>query len=110
INATYGVTAGATDNAIFHVTDSNIPKNSCAYRPIHIIAPPGSVVNVVYPGPSVGGNTETHPKLADMVVGALAPALPGRVAAAEAATACNFLVGGVHPKTGDYYANYHLEG
>ena len=110
INATYGVTAGAVYNAVFHVTDQNIPKNSGAYRPIRIIAPPGSAVNVVYPGPSVGGNTETHPKLADMVVAALAPALPDRVAAAEGGTACNFLFGGVHPKTGDYYANYHLEG
>jgi len=110
INATYGVTAGATYNAIFHLTDMGIPKNSGAYRPIRIIAPPGSAVNVVYPGPSVGGNTETHPKLADMVVAALAPALPDRVAAAEGGTACNFLFGGVHPLTGDYYANYHLEG
>jgi N-methylhydantoinase B len=110
INATYGVTAGATYNAIFHLTDMGIPKNSGAYRPIRIIAPPGSAVNVVYPGPSVGGNTETHPKLADMVVAALAPALPDRVAAAEGGTACNFLFGGVHPRTGDYYANYHLEG
>ncbi|MFN8188655.1 MAG: hydantoinase B/oxoprolinase family protein [Gaiellales bacterium] len=110
INATYGVTAGATYNAIFHLTDMHIPKNSGAYRPIRIIAPPGSAVNVVYPGPSVGGNTETHPKLADMVVAALAPALPDRVAAAEGGTACNFLFGGFHPKTGDYYANYHLEG
>ena len=99
-----------TYNAVFHVTDQHIPKNSGAYRPIRIIAPPGSAVNVVYPGPSVGGNTETHPKLADMVVAALAPALPERVAAAEGGTACNFLFGGVHPKTGDYYANYHLEG
>jgi N-methylhydantoinase B len=110
INATYGVTAGATYNAIFHLTDMGIPKNSGAYRPIRIIAPPGSAVNVVYPGPSVGGNTETHPKLADMVVAALAPALPDRVAAAEGGTACNFLFGGFHPRTGDYYANYHLEG
>jgi N-methylhydantoinase B/oxoprolinase/acetone carboxylase alpha subunit len=110
INATYGVTAGATYNAVFHLTDMGIPKNSGAYRPIRIIAPPGSAVNVVYPGPSVGGNTETHPKLADMVVAALAPALPHRVAAAEGGTACNFLFGGVHPRTGDFYANYHLEG
>jgi N-methylhydantoinase B/oxoprolinase/acetone carboxylase alpha subunit len=110
INATYGVTAGAVYNAIFHLTSQDIPKNTGAYRPISIIAPPGSAVNVVYPGPSVGGNTETHPKLADMVVAALAPAVPDRVAAAEGGTACNFLFGGFHPKTGDYYANYHLEG
>ncbi len=51
INATYGVTAGATYNAVFHLTDMNIPKNSGAYRPIRIIAPPGSAVNVVLPGP-----------------------------------------------------------
>jgi N-methylhydantoinase B len=105
INATYGVTAGATYNAIFHLTDMGIPKNSGAYRPIRIIAPPGSAVNVVYPGPSVGGNIETHPKLADMVVAALAPALPERVAAAEGGTACNFLFGGLHPRAGDCYAN-----
>ncbi len=68
-------------------------------------------MNVVYPGPSVGGNTETHPKLADMVVArARAGAAATASAAAEGGTACNFLFGGVHPKTGDYYANYHLEG
>jgi len=110
INATFGVTAGAVYNAVFHLTDSNIPKNSGAYRPIRIIAPPGSVVNVVYPGPSVGGNTETHPKLVDIVVGALAPVLRERVAAAEGASCCNFLFGGVHPDSGEFYANYHLEG
>lgn len=110
INATYGVTAGAVYNAVFHVTDDKIPKNSGAYRPIHIIAPPGTVTNVLYPGPSVGGNTETHPKLVDMVTGALSPVMRESVAAAEGASACNFLFGGVHPATGEYYANYHLEG
>ena len=110
INATYGVTAGATYNAVFHLTDDGIPKNDGAYRPIRIIAPPGSAVNVQYPGPSVAGNTETHPKFADMVIAALASALPHRTSVAEGGTACNFLFGGIHPKTGDYYANYHLEG
>ena len=110
INATYGVTAGAVYNAVFHLTDSAIPKNSGAYRPIYIIAPPGSVTDVVYPGPSVGGNTETHPEFVDMVTGALAPVMREKVAAAEGASACNFLFGGVHPKTGEFYANYHLEG
>jgi N-methylhydantoinase B len=110
INATFGVTASAVYNAVFHVTNSAIPKNSGAYRPIHIIAPAGTVVNVVYPGPSVGGNTETHPKLVDMVTGALAPVMRETVAAAGGASCCNFLFGGVHPGSGEFYANYHLEG
>jgi 5-oxoprolinase (ATP-hydrolysing)/N-methylhydantoinase B len=110
INATYGVIAGAVYNGVFHLTNADIPKNAGAYRPIRIIAPPGSAVNVQYPRPCVAGNTESHPKLADMVVAALAAAVPDRASAAEGGTACNFLFGGVHPKTGDYYANYHLEG
>ena len=51
INATYGVTAGAVYNAVFHVTDPRIPKNSGAYRPIHIIAPPGDRHQRRLPGP-----------------------------------------------------------
>jgi N-methylhydantoinase B len=110
VNATFGVTASATYNAIFHVTDKNIPHNSGCYRPIKIIAPPGSCVNVRYPGPSVAGNTESHPRMVDLILGALAQAVPDRVAAAEGGTSCNFLFGGVHPETGQYYANYHFEG
>ncbi len=86
INATYGVTAGAVYNALFHLTDPHIPKNPGAYRPIRIIAPAGLGGERRLPGPSVGGNTETHPQLATWSIAALAPALPDRVAAAEGGT------------------------
>ncbi|MHB9092136.1 MAG: hydantoinase B/oxoprolinase family protein, partial [Chloroflexota bacterium] len=83
---------------------------SGCYRPIRLVTKPGTLVNVVHPGPSVGGNTETHPHLQNVVVAALAQAIPDRVAAAEGASACNFLFGGVHPDTGTYYTNYHIDG
>jgi N-methylhydantoinase B/oxoprolinase/acetone carboxylase alpha subunit len=110
VNATFGVTASATYNAILHVTDKNIPHNSGCYRPIKIIAPPGTCVNVEYPGSSVVANSESHPRMVDLIFGALAQAVPDRVAAADGGTSGNFLFGGVHPETGHYYANYHLEG
>ena len=109
INATFGATASATYNAIFHVTDKEIPHNAGAYRPIRIIAPHGSVVNVKHPGPSVAGNTESHPRMVDLILGALSQAIPYRVQAAEGGTACNFLFGGHHPETGVYYSDYHFE-
>jgi N-methylhydantoinase B/oxoprolinase/acetone carboxylase alpha subunit len=109
INATYGVTASATYNAIFHIVDNEIPHNAGCYRPIQIIAPPGSCVNVRHPGPSVAGNTETHPRIVDLVLGALSKAIPERVAAAEGGTSCNFLFGGFHPETCHYYVDYHFE-
>ena len=109
INATFGVTASATYNAVLQVTGTHIPRNAGCYRPVTIIAPPGSIVNVRYPGPSVGGNTETQPRIVGVILRALAAAVPERVMASEGATSCNFLFGGVHPGTGEYYAHYHFE-
>lgn len=109
INATYAVTAAATYNSVFHLTDPNIPRNAGCHRPIHIIAPPGSLVNVRLPGAEVGGNSETHCRIIGVVMGALAKAVPHRAAAADGGSGCNFLFGGVHPETGEFYANYHFE-
>jgi N-methylhydantoinase A/oxoprolinase/acetone carboxylase beta subunit/N-methylhydantoinase B/oxoprolinase/acetone carboxylase alpha subunit len=109
VNATYGVATSATYNALFQLCGPGIPRNAGAHRATKTVAPPGTIVNVAFPGPSVGGNTETQPKLVGMILGALAPALPERVMAAEGVTCCNFLFGGIHPATDDYYAHYHLE-
>ena len=106
INATLGVTWCATYNALLHLTDPSIPKNSGCFRPIKVMAPPGTVVNVDYPAPEVGGNTETHPRIAYTVIGALAQAVPERAPATDAATHCNFLFGGIDPVTGEYYVCY----
>jgi N-methylhydantoinase B/oxoprolinase/acetone carboxylase alpha subunit len=112
MNCTYVVAASAVYNAMFCVTDpeSLIPRNSGCYRPARIIAPPGSVVNVTHPGPSVGGNTDLQPKLIDLLLAALSQAVPERVAASSGGSSSNLLFGGVHPRTGQYYSNYHFDG
>jgi N-methylhydantoinase B len=109
INATYAVTAAAAFNAVFHLTDPNVPRNAGCYWPITIIATPGTMVNVRHPAPEIGGNSETHCRIIGVVMGALAQAVPERAAAADGASGCNFLFGGVHPDTGEFYANYHFE-
>lgn len=109
INATFGVTSSAACNAFLQISGAEIPRNAGAYGCVRTIAPPGTVVNVRFPGPSVGGNTETQPKLVGMLLGAFASALPELVMAAEGVTSCNFLFGGLHPGTGDPYAHYHFE-
>jgi N-methylhydantoinase B len=84
MNCTVVVVASAVYNAVFSVTDphSLIPRNSGCYRPMKFIAPAGSVVNVVHPGPCVGGNTDLQPKLIDLLLKAFSQAVPERVAAA----------------------------
>jgi N-methylhydantoinase B len=49
-------------------------------RPIHVIAPEGSLVNAVYPAPC-GARGITGYRIVDCVFGALAKAVPDRVAA-----------------------------
>jgi N-methylhydantoinase B/oxoprolinase/acetone carboxylase alpha subunit len=108
INGTLGVAWGAAYNAILHMTDPAIPKNSGCFRPIRVLAPPGSMVNVNYPGPSVGGNTETHCRIANVVMGALAPALKARSAATDGASHSNFVFGGTDAKTGEFFCAYDI--
>jgi 5-oxoprolinase (ATP-hydrolysing)/N-methylhydantoinase B len=112
MNCTYVVAASALYNAIFCVTDPQmlIPRNSGCYRPMRLIAPAGSVVNVKHPGPSVGGNTDLQPKLVDLLLAALAQAVPERVAASSGGSSSNLLFGGIHPETGEYYSNYNFDG
>ena len=108
INATLGVAWSAAYDAVLQLTDFSIPKNSGCFRPIRVLAPPGTVVNVNFPGPSVGGNTETHCRIAYTVMGALAAGLKERSAATDGASHSNFLFGGADNKTGEFFCCYDL--
>ena len=108
INATLGVATGAVYNGVLHITDPSIPKNSGAFRPIRVVSPPGRVTNVDYPGPLVAGNTETHPRLANITIGAMGACVPERVMASESCTGTNFVFGGNHPDYDEYFACYDI--
>ena len=110
MNGTYAVTASSVYNAFMHITDPTIPRNEGCYRPINVIAPPGTIVNCEFPAPLVGGNTELSPRITDIIFGALADALPERVPASHGGTVCCFLFGGEHPETGELYSHFHFEG
>jgi N-methylhydantoinase B len=77
INCTYAVTAGHTAIGIFHSLDlrGDVPVNEGSFRPIKVLVPPGTVLNVDYPGPCVAGNFETGPRVADLVVACLGQAV-----------------------------------
>lgn len=108
INATLGVATGAVYNGMLHVTDPSIPKNSGCFRPIRVVAPPGKVINVDYPAPLVAGNTETHPRLANITIGAMSRCAPERAMASESCTGTNFVFGGEHPEYDEYFACYDI--
>ncbi|WP_435145801.1 hydantoinase B/oxoprolinase family protein [Halobaculum sp. P14] len=110
VNAVFAVTASATYYAVRCVTDPDIPPNHGCYRPIDIDAPAGTIVNPEPPAAVVGGNLETSQRVTDAVLGALAQAAPGAVAAAGQGTMNNVTFGGTDPRTGTPYAFYETQG
>lgn len=80
----------------------DVPINGGTFRPVRIVAPPGSVVAAEYPSP-VSGYLEMAGRVLDVMFGALAQAIPERVPAAPFGTTGVITVGGVHPERGTYY-------
>jgi N-methylhydantoinase B len=94
INASYAVTCSATYYAIKTLTSPDIPANSGSYRPIKVIAPPGSVVNPIFPAPVVQGNHETGSRVVDVLYRAFAQAIPHKVIAGVTGSASAIVIGG----------------
>ena len=87
------------------LTDSTIPNNEGCYRPIAAYLPPGTIVNALPPAP-VGARTLTFKRIADVLLGALAPAVPEKAVAASSGQTNIMYVGGVDPATGEPFVGF----
>lgn len=94
INAVAAVTRSAVAYCIRCLLPSDAPSNEGGFRPIRTILPEASLVNARPPHAVSAGNVETSQRITDVVLRALAGALPERVPAASAGTMSNFTYGG----------------
>jgi len=93
LNAVEAVTRSCLYYAVRVATDPSIPANGGCYRPLHLVAPVGTLVAARPPVAVAAGNVETSQRIADVLLGALAEAAPGKVPAASQGTMNNLLVG-----------------
>ncbi len=93
INTVKAVAQSATWYCIRLLADSDVPVNDGCFSPIEVIAPSGSVLNARFPAAVAVGNTETGQRIVDVVLGALAKALPGTIPAASQGTMNNVTIG-----------------
>jgi len=110
VNANFAIALSATTYVFRSLIPGDVPYNSGLLRPIRIVAPEGSVVNARRPAAVAGGNVETSQRITDVLLGALAKAIPGRVPAASSGTMNNITFGGTHPATGKNFAYYETIG
>jgi N-methylhydantoinase B len=89
--------------AVKIVVDPTILPNAGMYRPIHVEATPGTIVNCSPPA-AINGRTQTCQRVVDLILGALAQAVPERVIAACTGSNTSITFSGIDPRTGRYYS------
>ena len=102
INVVYLALVATVYYVLKAVLDPDIPANGGFYRAIEVTAPEGTLVNAQPPAP-VAWRTQTCQRMADLILGALAPALPERVIAGTNGANAAWVFSGVNPTTGQYY-------
>jgi N-methylhydantoinase B/oxoprolinase/acetone carboxylase alpha subunit len=106
VNANLAVATSATMYVFRCLIQEDVPYTTGLMRPVRIIAPEGTVVNAISPAAMAAGNVETSQRITDVLLGALAQALPDRIPAASSGTMNNLSMGGVNPRTGKAFAYY----
>src|ERR1700736_6797682 len=106
VNAVEAITYSACFYVFRCLLREDVPATSGLMRPIRLIAPLGTVVNARSPAAVAGGNVETSQRIVDVLLRALAQAIPHRIPAAASGTMNNLTIGGIDPRTGEPFAYY----
>ncbi len=110
VNANFAITCSAVLYVFRSLVEEDIPFNTGLMRPLEIVAPKGSIVNAEFPAACAGGNVETSQRIVDVLLGALAKAVPGRIPAASQGTMNNIAFGGYDPWRKRHFAYYETIG
>ena len=106
MNAVRAITVSAVGYAVRCLGPEEMPNNAGTMRPVTVRTTPGSVVDALPPAAVAAGNVETSQRIVDVVLGALAQAIPDRIPAASCGSMNNVSVGGTDPRLGREFAYY----
>lgn len=106
INCPFSVTAAAVYYAFRCLMPAGTPACAGAFRALRMEVAPGSLLNARRPAAVAAGNVETSTRVVDVILGALAQALPSRIPAASHGSMNNIAIGSSAGAPGvawDYY-------
>lgn len=106
VNAVAAITYSACFYVFRCLLAEDVPAAAGLMRPIRVITPDGTIVNARPPAAVAGGNVETSQRIVDVLLRALARAIPDRIPAAASGTMNNLTIGGMDPRTGEPFAYY----
>ncbi len=104
INCPLSVAAAGVYYALRCLMPQQTPACAGTFRPISLSAPKGCLLNAERPAAVVAGNVETSTRVVDVVLGALAKAIPDHIPAASHGSMNNLAMGSDNTeKPWDYY-------
>jgi N-methylhydantoinase B len=106
VNAVLAITLSACFYMLRCLLIEDAPATEGILRPLTLVAPAGTIVNALPPAAVAGGNVETSQRIVDVLLRALAKAIPSRVPAASAGTMSNLTIGGFDPRTAEPFTYY----
>jgi N-methylhydantoinase B len=106
VNAVEAITYSACFYVFRCLLAEDVPATAGLMGPIEVIAPKRTVVNARPPAAVAGGNVETSQRIVDVLLRALALAVPDRIPAAASGTMNNLTIGGIDPRTSEPFAYY----
>jgi N-methylhydantoinase B len=102
VNAVEAITYSACFYVFRCLLAEDVPATAGLMHPIRVIAPAGTVVNARPPA----AVAETSQRIVDVLLRALAQAVPDRIPAAASGTMNNLTIGGIDPRTKEPFAYY----
>ena len=102
INTTMNAVQASVCYALIAVLDSEVPSNQGVLDVVDIKAEPGTLLNSLFPAP-VAARAHACQRAIDVVLGALAQALPDKVIAAANGANTTAVFSGVDPRTNNPY-------
>ena len=102
INLKLSGTVAAVAYALKALLDPDVPNNHGVLQAIEVTVPEGTILNARFPA-AVAARANTCQRVIDVVLGALAPALPDRAVGAANGANTTAVFSGTNPVTGAQY-------
>jgi N-methylhydantoinase B len=102
INVTLNATQAAVCYTLKALLDPQVPNNQGMLDLPEIVVEPGSLLNASFPAP-VAARANTCQRIVDVVIGALAPALPGQAVGAANGANTTAVFSGIDPRSHSQY-------
>lgn len=109
VNSTLAVSAASVFIAVKSIFDPEAPLNQGSFRPIEVVAPEGTIVNVTRPAPA-GSHGEIRKRVIATMVGALSQVAPDKVAGDLCRSSFHNLIGGFDTRAGREWVHYEWSG